>query len=471
MDNRRYLQQLLNKLRMAFDFLQEGIDIINEMLGGYEAAEDLSSWRRAQLRFVAQENPFARGTSAPMRSVGEADLDLQRQKKPSTEGQKTVDCVLGVSYIDIKKEIEEMLITLNINGSLRLRKDGLYELRTKYGSVYGRTVGDLKGKLERKLADNTKKGSGRSAPSAPKKPTEKKRESAFPLLSEFYEKNYIPYKSQTIKPPTIKRIGYNFDYIRARGFNLPMNEYTPKNITEFLLSIPETRKRQIMQGLLNNIFKFAVQMDVVERCPTEHIVKMKHSGNVGTAFSLAEQRAFFRALFEDTECSYARKCYLLFVYLTGARRNEALNLRVEDVGEVLHLPGTKTEGSDRYLPMLPIVKRLLDGLTPAEDGRYFPFSSHIAKDLFRRYSPNAHKLHDLRHTYGTLLICVDKLDAKTVSLYMGHSTVETTLKYYTHPEQLDRALFLNGELSPGEKVERMRAEYAEIKREIADFIR
>lgn len=73
--------------------------------------------------------------------------------------------------------------------------------------------------------------------------------------------------------------------------------------------------------------------------------------------------------------------------------------------------------------------------------------------------------------YGTIQICVNKLDIKTVSLYMGHSTIETTLRIYTHPEQLDRETFLNGSLKEEERLEILRKEYAEILAIIEDFLK
>ena len=45
---------------------------------------------------------------------------------------------------------------------------------------------------------------------------------------------------------------------------------------------------------------------------------------------------------------------------------------------------------------------------------------------------------------------------------MGHSNVQTTLKTYTHPEQLNREIFLDGSLTEDEKNEHLRQEYAEI---------
>ena len=67
-------------------------------------------------------------------------------------------------------------------------------------------------------------------------------------------------------------------------------------------------------------------------------------------------------------------------------------------------------------------------------------------------------------------MCVQKLDPKTVALYMGHSDPTTTLKIYTHPEQLDRALFFNGSLSDEEKTAKLRQEYNEILDIIDEFL-
>lgn len=53
---------------------------------------------------------------------------------------------------DIKEEAEKMIIELKISGSVRERKNGLIEFRNpQFGSVYGRTVEELKEKLQQKI--------------------------------------------------------------------------------------------------------------------------------------------------------------------------------------------------------------------------------------------------------------------------------------------------------------------------------
>lgn len=365
----------------------------------------------------------------------------------------------NISQKSLKEEIKEMLLELDIKGHLKTRKNGLLELRTvNFGSVYGRTKEELSRKLSKKIQETKTKRSP------------KQKKNTCPTLIEFYEQNYLPYKkADGLAAKTLKGMGYNFSFIVKSGFNKPLNEYTSLDITNFLLSIPKTRKRQIIQGFFNNLFTYAKSLGKIKENPSASIATMKHDTVEGTSLSFHEQKYFFVNLLADPKISHVKKCYSIFIYLTGTRRNEALDLTTEDVQRVLHINGTKTDGSDRYVPLLPLVEKLLKSITP-KDGKYFPFSEYVADTTFKKYGA-PHKLHDLRHTYGTIQICVNKLDIKTVSLYMGHSTIETTLRIYTHPEQLDRETFLNGSLKEEERLEILRKEYAEILAIIEDFLK
>ena len=67
-------------------------------------------------------------------------------------------------------------------------------------------------------------------------------------------------------------------------------------------------------------------------------------------------------------------------------------------------------------------------------------------------------------------ICVEKIDIKTASLLMGHSTIDITLRIYTHPEQLDSGTFLRGDLTQEEKLEIYRSKYKRILMMIEQFL-
>ncbi len=353
-----------------------------------------------------------------------------------------------------------MIIELKISGNVLERKNGLIEFRNPlFGSVYGRSVEELRAKLERKIS--------LAKAHLLKKPAKKKKS---PLLSAFYEETYLPYKkSRNLAEHTIKGIEYNFNYLRQH-FDKPIAEYTPKEIESFLLSIEKTRKAQLLQGLLNNIFRKAVLDGIIEKNPCNPIDHIIHEMNQGKALPFTDQERFFVSLFADGHATLAQKCYFAFAYLTGARRNEALAVTRQDVdfeNNVLHLPGTKTEGSDRYLPLFPLAAKLLQ-LMPAES-KFFPFCEAIVYKIFSRHC-DKFKLHDLRHTFGTIQICVNKIDVKTVSLWMGHSNIQTTLRIYTHPEHLDRGIFLSGNLSETEKLELLKEKVGKVCGIIERFI-
>lgn len=365
----------------------------------------------------------------------------------------------------IIEEIKAMIVELKIKGSVRERPDGRFEYRSALlGSIYGFTKEELEDKITKKLKE-VKKNKGK--PLAHKK-------IEIPLLSEFFITQYLPYKKQTLKESSIKdmQIDENFVVNKAK-FDKPLDKYTTANIEMFLYSIPQTRKRQKVRGLFNNILTYAKRMGLIKANPCDNVEKMKHQQELGEALSFQEQRQFFDNMFAADNIELNHKLYFAFVYLTGTRRSEAIDITTKDVdfeNNTLHIPGTKTKGSNRTIPLFPLVKTILQSITPNKDGKYFPIKVDRVDSIMRRVKDNTHTPHELRHTFGTIKTCVEKLDPKTVSLYMGHTTTSMTLNRYTHPEQLDKALFYNGALSEEEKRERLRQQYQGILDKITTFL-
>lgn len=253
----------------------------------------------------------------------------------------------------------------------------------------------------------------------------------------------------------------------------PLNRYTAAEIEKFLYSIPQTRKRQVVRGVINNMLAYAKRLGLIKVNPCDNVDIMKHDKENGRALNFKDQMSFFDSLNSpDCKATEQEKLYLAFIYLTGMRRQEALDVTEKDVdweNNVLHVPGTKTNGSDRSIPLFPLVRRLLEKIKPQRSGKYFAIVPNAASACIKKITQDYH-LHELRHTFGTIAICVQKLDAKTVSLWMGHSTVGMTLQTYTHPEQLDKALFYNGSLSEEEKLTLLREQYRHILGKIEGFL-
>lgn len=367
------------------------------------------------------------------------------------------------SPINVLEDIRKMFFELKIKGTVRQRSNGLYEFRNKeLGSIYGRSAEDIQQKLNEKLkgGKNTKKA---------KKPEKKK----VILLSEFFSKTYLPYKKkQGIAKRTIEGYKGNITFITEKKFDKPLNRYTAPEIEKFLYSIDKTRKRQVMQGFFNNMFNRAVALELIKSNPCASLDKVKHVQEQGKAYSFSEQAEFFENLIKSEFYSYSEKCYFIFVYLVGARRNEARGVRVEHVdfeNKILELHGTKTEGSDRQIPLFPLVEKLLLSLN-VKKGKFFKIKPQTIYAHYKEFCSTHHKLHDLRHTFGTIQVCVERVDVKTVSLWMGHSNIETTLKIYTHPEHLDRGIFLRGNISEPEKIKIYQEKYAKILEIIDRFL-
>lgn len=367
---------------------------------------------------------------------------------------------------EIIREVKEMIIELQIKGSVREHRNGLLKFTSTVFDkpVYGRSKEEIEEKIKERL---------KLLKNKPQK--DKKEKNKAPLLSVFYREEYLPYKVKDgIAKNTICGYESNVKFIVKKKFDKPLNAYKPKDIKDFLYSFPQTRKRQILQGFFNNVFGMAITSGHIKSNPCDSVEKVKHKQEQGTAFSFIEMREFLKLLFSNTHLSYADKCYFIFVLLTGTRREEARLLTVEDVdfeNKILHISGTKTDGSDRDIPLTPLVEKLLLSMK-VKKGRYFKLTEPKADIYFRKVweKKKGHKLHDLRHTFGTIQICCNKIDVKTVSLWMGHSTVDTTLNRYTHPEQLDKGTFLNGGLCDDEKLAIYRAKYDEIMTVIGEFL-
>lgn len=376
----------------------------------------------------------------------------------------TVPCAKTVE--EIIREVNEMIIELKIKGSVREHRNGLLKFTSTMFNkpIYGRTKEEIEKKLKEQL---------KQFKSKPQK--DKKEKKSAPLFSEFYQKEYLPYKiADGIAKNTIDGYENNIRFIVKQKFDKALNWYKPKDIEKFLYSFPQTRKRQIMQGFLNNVFNRAITAMYIKSNPCDTIEKVKHKQNEGQAFSFVELKEFLQIIAETDCLTYSDKRYYIFVLLTGTRRDEARLLTVDDVdfeNKILHIDGTKTDGSNRDMPLTLLVEKLLLSMN-AKKGRYFKLTEAQADTQFRKVwkKEKGHKLHDLRHTFGTIQICVNKVDVKTTSLLMGHSTVDTTLNRYTHPEQLDKGTFLNGGLSDNEKLAIYKQKHDEILTIVGNFL-
>lgn len=160
-----------------------------------------------------------------------------------------------------------------------------------------------------------------------------------------------------------------------------------------------------------------------------------------------------------------RKCCLLLCLYTGLRIGEVCGLKWEDInfeGKTMQIKRTiqriksnnnydnktvliastpKSSTSNRIVPipdfLIDLLKRfqknndfyLLSNSDKLYDPRLLEF---FYKRILEKSNINYKKFHTLRHTFATRAI-ESKMDVKTLSEILGHSSIDITLKLYVHP--------------------------------------
>lgn len=138
------------------------------------------------------------------------------------------------------------------------------------------------------------------------------------------------------------------------------------------------------------------------------------------------------------------------ILLTGLRRNELRLLRWSDwltLDNVLIIRKSKTKTGIRRIPLVSEVSAMLQilrnnnkpsandyifsacGSRPSDPSHY----RHICNRVTAAAGMQHITPHMLRHTFATRLI-ERGVDPKSVSLILGHKTVEFTLRHYVHPD-------------------------------------
>ena len=159
--------------------------------------------------------------------------------------------------------------------------------------------------------------------------------------------------------------------------------------------------------------------------------------------------------------------YLFFIIMIecGCRPDEVINLIGKDIDReehILHVRGTKTKNSDRYVPIPDALFATIKGTKPFEpicvnrygnkhsNSSYTRLYEHLRRDMnismgckvFRNALVPPYPLADdfvpycLRHTYCTDL-CKAGIDIRTAQRLMGHANVSVTADIYTHVDMND----------------------------------
>lgn len=405
--------------------LEDACGRINALIGAANGRNAVAEYRRSLFKFVSEEKEKSKSAKSPL------------------------------------EELNEMLITLNIKFKAKLRKDGLFEITPTIGgkrvSIYGHSAEELAAKYKKKLRQAKKE------PSSSEKRPQPKKSDCMTLFAWFDEWLTI-YKKSTVTESTYLNLCRCIKkHIRPHLKDKPMDEYTTTELTAALNQIESTRMRQYARGVLKAAFAMAVSTEKILRSPAANLLPVKHTAKRGKAFSLKELEVL---IFADNGLSRKYWLYYLFCLFAGTRRDEALSITRSDLdfeNKTIHIPGTKTAGSDRLMPMFPILEKIIRA-TDQRTKRIFSVNQHSADVHFKKFRGKNSEavLHWLRHTFGTIQICALKIPANTVAKWMGHADASTTIDIYTHPEDLAPDIYYSGLYSEDEKIEILKERYNNI---------
>ncbi len=132
--------------------------------------------------------------------------------------------------------------------------------------------------------------------------------------------------------------------------------------------------------------------------------------------------------------------FILFLYATGARVSEAINVKKDDiVGEWLKIRTAKGD-KQRVVPLAPsALKALNEYLNKIEQKQEYIWLNYKGKKMSRITAFKITKKylnvspHVLRHSFATSLV-IGGADLRVVQELLGHSSILTT-QIYTHIQQ------------------------------------
>lgn len=225
---------------------------------------------------------------------------------------------------------------------------------------------------------------------------------------------------------------------------------------------------------LHFIFETAVNNKIIKDNPAEHLSRPKGTEHKRRSITPEERDHLLKVCNEDD-----RLVFFLFMLLCGCRAKEVCGLEWTDIIRkedyyALHIRGTKTANSDRFVPM-PV--ELWHRVQKLENGRFIFTNTRGTQHTKDSYKALTKKLkremnismgvktyrrelippllladdfipYYLRHTYCTDLQ-KKGIDVRTAQKLMGHSDITTTANIYTHADEeilSDAAVLLGAKL-------------------------
>ena len=283
-------------------------------------------------------------------------------------------------------------------------------------------------------------------------------------FGHFAQMWYDIYKKPYLRESSLNMIKYVLNqHILPFIGGYRLRDISPMQIQAIMASVSD--KSNSLQSkilvLLRNIFRAAQDNGLIAKSPVSTMLKPAGK-KTQEKVALTPQES--RLLLERVTNPRA-KTFLLIALHTGMRRGEILGLHWEDIdfsNKLIHVQhnavltettttvseNLKTAAGVRTIPLTEELEAWLLARKNNSHSQYViamenhkPLTKSSYKSMWKlieRQLPEAHvTAHILRHTYITRLFEAG-LDIKEVQYLAGHSTVDMTLRVYTHYDRRSR---------------------------------
>lgn len=294
------------------------------------------------------------------------------------------------------------------------------------------------------------------------------------------------YKRTSLKPTTWQSYNDTIkNHILPQLGRAPLSKIRPLDIQRLLNSKGKKGKKgekgqlasrsiHYINQVLNGAFKQAVRDRIMPYNPCEGVELPKLITKRFVPFNTQQVELFLEVIRH-----HRLHLPFLMALATGMRRGELLALKWEDLdmdakkisirrskvlvnGKVMIQESTKTESSEREIPLPEVVYRELALLyNPQKVGFIFCNENgkpirpdYLTKQFKRLLEDNglpSIRFHDLRHTFATIAYSL-RIPDLVISTMMGHKSTKVTRDIYTHitsPQLLTATSLIDGIINEG----------------------
>lgn len=283
-------------------------------------------------------------------------------------------------------------------------------------------------------------------------------------VSEWAEQFIKAYKENDMKPYVLNNYEYTLKhYVLEQIGSTRMKNVKPIMCQNILNGLSDKSESTIKKVYLqmNEMFKRAVENKLIAENPASSVTKPRGTTKHRRALTVQEEEAFLKAVKK-----HPHGLLYMLMWGCGCRPSEAeavcgRDIQLKEDGNLyLHIRGTKTRNSDRYVPIPPAVAEMLpddpepflplvmtakgNAISPRRQrGSWSAMERLMNIELgcksYRNQLIPPYPLADdlcsycLRHTFCTNLQ-KRGVDIRIAQKLMGHSDIRMTANIYTHTD-------------------------------------